>query len=83
MKPVPNTIPEYAILHPIGARLRWRGPEKVWEEEVITVTAYTRGCSECGDCDGQRYVDEGGHTRCHYRNEKYSYGLRWWERIDI
>jgi hypothetical protein len=83
MIPVKNITPIYAIIHPIGSKLRWKSSTgEIWPDEVIIITGYRQDCCDCKDCDAIRYVDEEGKANCHYRKEHSSYGLRYWERID-
>lgn len=82
MKPVSNTVPPYEIVYPIGSRLKWTNENGTDCGDEITVKGYSRGCSECSDCDGIFYVDSTGQDRCHYRKSESRFGLRYWKRVD-
>lgn len=82
MKPVLNTVPNFAIIYPPGTKLKWvtaRGLRPLSEE--VIVKGWRGGCEGCSDCDGIQYIVSDESLRCHYRKSESMYGLCYWEEV--
>jgi len=84
MRAVPNKVPNFAKVWPIGTKIKWvllKRPDL--PEETHIVAGYAHCPTNCGDCDGRQYlIETDEYGRCHYRRPGSSYGLGYWEKIE-